>query len=126
VLAIVAILVALALPSFTDVVRKARRSDAMNAILTVHLAQERWRANHFKYGDIDELDLDGAVDDDKMPSPDEHYNITIPANAETSYTIVGTALGDQINDSCGNFTLTFTVGIIAKTATGDDDLCWKK
>ncbi len=125
VLAIVAILVALALPSFQDVIRKSRRSDAMNAILGIHLAQERWRVNNILYASIDDLGLEGDIAD-TMTSPDEHYNLTIPANAATSYTILATALGDQVNDSCGNFTLTFTAGDIDKTATGDDDLCWKK
>ncbi len=49
VLVIVAILVALALPSFRDTLRKSRRSDAMEVISRIQLAQERWRVNHAAY-----------------------------------------------------------------------------
>ncbi len=127
VLAIVAILVALALPSFQDVIRKSRRSDAMNAILGIHLAQERWRVNNILYASIDDLGLDGTVDDDTMESPDDHYDLTITDDAATSYTILATAKGDQMKDSCGNFTLAFDAGLITKTTSkSDPDLCWKK
>lgn len=118
---IVALLVTLALPSFRDAVRKSRRSDAMNGILDLHLAQERYRVNNITYGTLADL---GRADPE--PSSDGHYQLTIPVHTTTNYTILATVLGDQANDSCGNFTLTFTAGVITKTAGGDDDLCWKK
>jgi type IV pilus assembly protein PilE len=122
VLAIVAILVALAVPSFQDTIRKSRRSDAMNAILGIHLAQERYRANNIAYGDLAAL----GIADDPMPSPDGHYNLTITGEAATTYTIAADALGDQDNDACRDFTLTFDAGVITKTADGDDATCWKR
>ena len=123
ILAIVAILVSLAVPSFRDTIRKSRRSDGINAITDIHLAQERWRANDTDYATIVEL---GAPN--PMPSPDGHYNITVTANGNTSYTLVATALNDQANDACGNFTLTFTDGVISKTVSGSTpaDQCWRK
>ena len=51
VVAVVAILAAVALPSFMDSIRKGRRSDAFAAISQVQQAQERWRANHASYAD---------------------------------------------------------------------------
>ena len=121
VLAIVAILVALALPSFQDVIRKSRRADAMNSILDIHLSQERWRANNIGYATLVELGLANP-----LISPDGHYSLTVPVNTATTYSILGTALGDQINDSCGNFTLAFVSGVITKTAGGDDARCWTR
>ena len=128
VLAIVAILVALALPSFQDVIRKSRRSDAMNAILDIHLSQERWRANNTTYGTLANLGLDDDADG-KMPSPDGHYDLTIGDVTFSTYTIIADALGDQAKDSCGDFTLKMGAnggGIIDKEAGGDDNLCWTK
>jgi type IV pilus assembly protein PilE len=126
----VAILVALALPSFRDVVRKSRRADGMNAIIGLHLAQERWRVNHTTYGILDNPS-DPALNlgPDPLISPDGHYSLTIPVNTATSYTIVATVVtgDDQANDSCGNFTLTNTDGVIAKTNSAvNPDLCWRK
>ena len=134
VLAIVAILVALALPSFQDVIRKSRRSDAMNAILDIHLAQERWRANHSTYGLLgnpyDPLaDPQLYLGPDPLISPDGHYSLTILVNTATNYTILGAVVtgDDQANDYCGNFTLTFVAGVITKTTSkGVASNCWKK
>jgi len=133
VLAIVAILVALAVPSFQDTIRKSRRSDALNAILDIHLSQERWRANHTTYGLLgnpyDPLaDPQLYLGPDPLISPDGHYSLTVPVHTATTYTIIGAVVAgdDQENDSCGDFTLTFTAGVIAKTAEGTDAICWKK
>lgn len=120
-LIIVAVLVSLALPSFRDTLRKSRRSDAMNSIMDLHLSQERYRVNNATYGDL--ADLGKA---DPLPSSDGHYELDITVNTATNYTIFADAKGDQAIDSCGDFTLTFTAGVITKTADGTDDLCWKK
>ena len=120
-LIIVAVLVSLALPSFRDTLRKSRRSDAMNSIMDLHLSQERHRVNNPMYGDLAEL---GKAD--PLPSSDGHYELDITVHTATNYTIVAAAQNDQANDSCGDFTLAFTAGVITKTADGTDDLCWKK
>lgn len=119
VLAIVAILIVLALPSFQDTIRKSRRSDAMNAILDIQLSQERWRVNHTTYGTLADLEITNA-------SPDGHYSLTITDEGRTTYTIKAEAEGDQAYDSCGSFTLAVVAGVITKTADGNDALCWKK
>ena len=118
---IVALLVSLALPSFRDAVRKSRRSDAMNAILDLHLSQGRHRVNNTTYATLVEL---GKTD--PLYSSDGHYELEIPVHTTTNYTIVANVQNDQANDFCGDFTLTFTAGVITKTADGDNDLCWKK
>ena len=48
---IVAILAAVALPSFLDSVRKGRRADAFAAITRIQQAQEQWRGSHAAYTD---------------------------------------------------------------------------
>jgi type IV pilus assembly protein PilE len=49
VLAIIAILAAVALPSFQQSIRKSRRNDAHAAATAVQQAQERWRSNNTTY-----------------------------------------------------------------------------
>jgi len=55
VLGIIGILATIALPSFQDALRKSRRSDAINTIGDIHLAEERWRANDVDYGTLVEM-----------------------------------------------------------------------
>jgi type IV pilus assembly protein PilE len=126
VLGIAAILVTLALPSFQDALRKSRRSDAMNSIMDLHLAQERWRASDTDYATLAELGPD------PLTSPKGHYKLTVTrplAATATSYTItaIPEALTDQANDYCGNFILTNAAGVITRTTSaGVADLCWRR
>lgn len=48
-LALLALLAALALPSFGESIRKGRRSEAFAALAALQLAQERWRGVHAAY-----------------------------------------------------------------------------
>ena len=48
-LAIVAILATITVPSYSGLVAKSRRGDAMSALVLVQLAQERWRTDHSRY-----------------------------------------------------------------------------
>jgi type IV pilus assembly protein PilE len=127
VLGVMAILVTLALPSFQDALRKSRRSDAMDTIMNIHLAQERWRANHTTYGENADLGFDAP-----QLSPKGHFSVVadtpaLPAAQATNYTITATAQGDQANDYCGDFILTNTAGVITRTnSTVNADLCWRK
>ena len=52
VLVVVAILVAVALPSFQDSIRKGRRADAFTAITRIQQAQEQWRGSKPTYTNI--------------------------------------------------------------------------
>lgn len=58
VMVVVAILAAVALPTFNDSLRKSRRSEAMTALANLQQAQERWRGNNAAYtDDLDDLSL---------------------------------------------------------------------
>ena len=125
VIGIVAILVTLALPSFQDALRKSRRSDAMNTIMDIHLAEERYRANNLAYGENADLLFASP-----QMSPKGHYSVaaaTVDATETTSYIITATAQSPQDQDYCGNFILTNTAGVITRTTSaGIADLCWRK
>lgn len=121
VIAIVGILAAIALPSYTDYIRKSKRADGISAILDLQLAQEKWRANNTTYTNT-LTDLWGT----QINSTDGHYILTLSGADATSYTITATPLGDQLNDPCLNFVLAVTGGAPTKTVSGTDNRCWQR
>jgi type IV pilus assembly protein PilE len=89
VVAVVAILVALALPSYTSYVRKANRGEAQQLLLNWANNQEIWRANDSDYATAAEL---------AVPT---HAKYTFaPSNlSATTYTLTATAsTADQAKD----------------------------
>lgn len=105
--AIVAILAAIAYPSYLDQVRSSRRSDAQGVLSSFALAMERfYTANNTYLGAAGsqatpansgapwifaaEAPLDGAT---------KYYNLTIKAGAtQNTYTLVATPKGAQSTD----------------------------
>jgi type IV pilus assembly protein PilE len=97
VLMIIAILVALAYPSFIDYLRKAKRAEAQEQLLSWAIKQETWRSNNPSYNNITPCTADNSI----MPCNDENYQFDVVADG-TSYTLEATAIGDQANDSARN------------------------
>jgi type IV pilus assembly protein PilE len=99
---IVAILVALALPSYTQYIRKANRGEAQQLLMNWANNQEIWRANNTEYALVGEL---------PVPTHDR-YDFTLADQSATAYTLIATAntTGDQDDDkeagrSCTPLTL---------------------
>jgi len=93
--AIVAILAAIALPSFLDSVRKSRRAEAFTALAFLQQAQERWRSNRADYGA--RADLPGV----NANTPNGYYAITITLDDATKafvYIATATGQGGQAQD----------------------------
>ena len=99
VLAIVAILATVTVPSFTGFVAKARRSDAMAALLQVQLAQERWRAEHLSY--TAEL---SALGQPSSGSPDGCYRLRVQVDGN-GFVVTAEPVGVQQADRCGTFAI---------------------
>jgi type IV pilus assembly protein PilE len=100
VVSIVAILAAIAFPSYLEQARKSRRADAMSTLMRLQLAQERWRANDTDYATLAELSF-GADSDDGF------YTLALPARTAAGFTATaapkaGTA---QAGDRCGTFAM---------------------
>ena len=108
VLAIVGILAAIAIPSFTEQVAKSRRAEAMRGLGDIQLRQERWRANNTSYGTYANLGSP-AVD---------NYTLTITGITATGYTVTATRAGKQAGDRCGNFVLTVANTVATKSLSG--------
>lgn len=111
VVAIIAILASIAIPSYREQVRKGRRSEAMNALQSLALRQERWRANNPLYATAAQLGT--------LPTS-SYYTFTVPANTATAYTLRASAAGAQTSDSaCATMELT-NAGVKTPAA------CWSQ
>lgn len=100
VVAIVAILAAVAYPSFTDGLRKSRRAEAFKGLLSMQLKQEEFRISNASYSDTK-----SQIGD---PSSD-YYDFEVvlsSATATTYYVLKANAKSAQIDGSpCDNLTL---------------------
>lgn len=75
VVAVVGILAAIAYPSFISVQVRADRSDAWTALMTVQLAQERYRMSHGGYGHLTDLGL--PLKDGRFVSKNGLYEVDV-------------------------------------------------
>ncbi|HFD79239.1 MAG TPA: prepilin-type N-terminal cleavage/methylation domain-containing protein [Gammaproteobacteria bacterium] len=97
-LAIVAILATITVPSFTGVLARARRGDAMSALLRIQLAQERWRSRHLRYADsLDALGLSPKT------LGEGHYQLSVESAGHSDFLAIARPGGVQRRDACGTF-----------------------
>lgn len=139
--AIVAILAAVALPSFMDSVRKSRRTDAFNAIAAVQQAQERWRSNRASYATNAQMTLSPAANPPGLGVPavttKGYYDLALSDVAASGYTATATAkagTSQASDDNCkalaarvtgGN--LEFGAGASADAINwSDPNRCWAR
>lgn len=114
--AIVAILTAIAVPAYTDQVRKSRRADGKSVTLQMAQALERWHTVNNTYA---------GFTGSPMSSPDDdnpHYVVTAGDLSVTTYTITSEPQGGQVEDKCG----TLTLNQAGARTPDEDDLadCW--
>lgn len=119
---IVAILAAIALPTFTESVRKGRRADAVALLTGLQLAQERFRANNPAYATA-LTQLPGA------PVSTEHYQAAIVSADASGYTLKATARsGSPQNDdaACKQMSLQMTTGgnVVYAGVADSATPCW--
>lgn len=100
---VVAVLAAIALPSFLDSTRKSRRSDAFAALNQVMQAQERFRANNASYASSLTNAANGSPPGLALTSTsaNSHYSLTLSDVTAAGYSAVATAQSgsSQANDT---------------------------
>ena len=116
VVAIIAILAAIALPSYQDSVRKSRRADALRVIGEIRMAQERWRADRPTYGTLAEVGNPGAGSN--------YYTYTVTGNTATAYTITATAVAGKGQDNDKQGGTSCTPLSITQAGTKSPAACW--
>jgi type IV pilus assembly protein PilE len=118
-IAIVAILSALAYPSYSSYIIKARRGEATRELLDLAAAMERYYANNgSSYAGASAARLTGATHTEHG-----YYRLAVAlSNANQGYTLTASAAGAQAGDShCPGFTLTSS-GV--KGPPEKVDQCW--
>ncbi len=109
--AILAIIVAIAIPSYTNQVLRSNRTEAIDELLRQAAFQQATytRTNAF-------------VAVANYQTNNNRYRIrTILDNGGQSYTLRAVPLNAQVNDTCGNLTLD---NLGRKTAQGNNVDCW--
>ncbi len=121
VVAIIGILAGIAYPAYTDYVTRAKRADGKAGLLSLQLAQEKYRANNVTYGTL-------ALIEVTVTSPDSHYTIAIPGTpTATSYTATATPL-NFTDSTCGVFAVNNNGKTTSSTQTNTEKVqeCWGK
>lgn len=125
VVAIIGIISAVAIPSYTDYLLKTRRIDATSFLTEVSSEQVRFYSEYNRYAD---KMSDLGYGDEATADSDEGYytlSITTPATGQ-SYVLTATpiASGPQSKDSdCATMTLSSS-GQRTVTGTGEAGNCW--
>jgi type IV pilus assembly protein PilE len=117
--ALIAITTVVAIYSYQDKVKRGRRIDAINALLSISLAEESYRSNNTTYGTI--AQVWGGV----TTSQEGYYTLAISNVSATSYTITATGTGGQTSDaengtSCATLSLAMSNGTMTKAPSA----CW--
>jgi type IV pilus assembly protein PilE len=112
--AISAILASVAYPTFSGAVLKARRTDALSALMNVHLTQERWRSGHASYATATELRHADM-------SPMGLYRVSLADTGPHGFSATAAATGLQAADAeCRVLRLNVQRGQV-RYASGSDD-----
>ena len=118
--AILAIIAAVAIPSYTSYVDRGKRAEARTALLDIAARQERYYSNERQYADqLSKLRMSGT-------SENSYYtlSVTLPSGSNNQdFDATATPAG-WTDDKCGNLGIDETG---AKTQSlGDRALCWGK
>jgi type IV pilus assembly protein PilE len=122
VLAIIAILAAIAVPSYQNSLDRGRRADGREMLQRIAAAQERFYTNRNTY--TDDLTTAAGLNLGTADSEAGHYTIAIvvPAGGQ-SYTLTATPQGVQADDACANLTVN-NVGARGYSGSETNGSCW--
>ncbi|MCP3673102.1 MAG: type IV pilin protein [Gammaproteobacteria bacterium] len=124
VVALMGIIMSIALPSYQDSIQKARRSDAMSALMDAANRQEQFMLDNNSYS-TNLADI-GMVN----PTPEGHYNIaiveaTVACPITRCYVLSATADGDSPQSEETKCTVYRLTSVGAKTNDGTLGTdCW--
>lgn len=124
VVAIVGILSAIAMPSYTEYIRRGHRAEARAGLLQAQQWMERAATATGTYP------LAAAFPDTLKKVPSDRYGITVASTDGSTYILTGAPKGAQIGDKCGSYTLDQT-GVRGANGKKQSDSgynpdCWNK
>ena len=125
VVAVIGILAAVALPSYTRYVLKSHRSSAITAVLDLASREARYYTTNNTYSS--DLTLLGYSATPSVPvtdSSNHYYDLSVTAASSTGFTVSAAPAGNQVNDTCGTFSYT-DLGV-KSISSGTLSDCWKQ
>jgi type IV pilus assembly protein PilE len=123
VVVVVAILAAVAIPTFLDQLRKSRRSDAMRGLSDLQMREERWRASNATYASSMDVLLGSAAATTSYNNGSAYYSFSISGTSGTGFTVNATPKGAQTADTdCNPMQLQVAGGVVTKLPISG---CWK-
>lgn len=119
VVAIVAILAAIALPSYQSQTRDARRKDCTAVLMQARQQMERFYSKNYTYATAVAADISAKCPIDGGAT---YYNLALSNQTATTFLITATPTAAQSSDACGNLTIN-QAGQKGSAGTIDD--CWR-
>jgi type IV pilus assembly protein PilE len=119
--AIVAILAAIALPNYNRYVLRTHRAPGHNILMAIASQQERFYTNFNRYATtLAEIGFTTTT----ATAEGGYYVVSLPATGDTqTYQLLATPQGTQVNDKCGNLTLT-NAGVKGFSGDESNGHCW--
>ena len=112
--AIAGVLSSVAYPSLEGQVLRARRTDALVALLQAQLAEERYRANNASYGSLAEAGL-------RATSPAGYYTVQVASAGTDGYALLASANARQARDAtCRYLRLTLSDASLGYASGADE------
>lgn len=124
VVAILGIIAAIAIPSYSSYMQKTRRVDAITLLTEVAGEQQRFFSENNRYADS--MTAMG-YQADLEASENGYYNVSVTASTPSSFTVTAQPVAGEAQASdteCGSFTINSAgqKGVAGATATAQD--CW--
>jgi len=113
VVGIAAILSTIAYPTLEGHVLRARRSDALVALMNAQLTQERYRSHHNSYGDLAETGL-------RTTSAAGYYTLQVTSNTRDGFEVLASATARQARDAACRHLRLVSLGSVVTFASGAD------
>lgn len=121
VVAIIAILAAIALPSYSEYIKRGKRADAKAGLQAAAVWLERVSTSTGAY-----LPSGSSLPAELQSVQSNAYVISYASPDGRSYTLTATRQGGQASDRCGNFTLTNTGAQNVSGGSLTAAECWSK
>jgi type IV pilus assembly protein PilE len=122
IVAILGLLTAIAIPTYQDQVRKARRAKAIAALTEIAARQEAYFTQHFAYADS--LETLGIMDAVVRSNNQVIYELSLEPPESGDYTqgYIANAepQGDQASDRCG----TLSIDYLGRKSDSLNGQCW--
>ncbi len=112
--AVSGVLASVAYPSYSSVVQKMRRTEALVSMIQLQQAEERWRSGNGRFGTIEEIGATGAV-------AGRSYAFSVGAISASGYELLAVATGAQARDANCRYLRLVVDGANVSTRSGSTE-----